>query len=55
MADIEMVDRTGGRPVYTVDYFTTTVTPQYLESFREEFQIPSDVALVVLGPNDLPS
>lgn len=54
MADIEIVDWAGGRPVYTVDYFTMTVTPEYLESLREEFHIPSDIELVVPGLNDLP-
>ena len=55
MAYIEMVDRVGGRPVYMVDYFTSTVTPKYLESLQKEFQILGDVELVVLGPNNLPS
>lgn len=34
MADMEMVDLAGGRPMYTVDYFTLAVTSQYLESLR---------------------
>ncbi|GMN51255.1 hypothetical protein TIFTF001_020410 [Ficus carica] len=55
MADMEMVDRTGGRPVYTVCYFTSAVTPEFLESLREEFQILGNIELVVSGPNDLPS
>lgn len=55
MADMKMVDRAGGRPVYTMDYFTSAVTPEYLESLWEEFEIPSDVELVVPGPNDLAS
>ena len=54
MTDMEMVDWAGGHPVYTVDYFSSTVTPEYLESLREEFQIPDDIELVVSGPNDLP-
>ncbi|GMN40086.1 hypothetical protein TIFTF001_009310 [Ficus carica] len=49
------LDRAGGRPVYTMDYFTSAVTPEYLESLWEEFEIPSDVELVVPGPNDLAS
>lgn len=52
MEDMEIVDRAGGRPVYTVDYFTSAVTPQYLESLQEEFQIPGDIDMVVLVPND---
>lgn len=41
--------------MYTVDYFTTAVTPQYRESLLEEFQILSNIALVMLGSNYLPS
>lgn len=41
--------------MYTVDYFTSAVSPQYLESLREEFWILGDVEMVVPGPNDLPS
>ena len=37
MADMEMVNRVRDCPVYMVDYFTSTVTPKYLEPFREEF------------------
>ncbi|GMN67630.1 hypothetical protein TIFTF001_036694 [Ficus carica] len=37
MADMEMVDRAGGRPMYTVDYFTIAITPEYLELLWEEF------------------
>ncbi|GMN52747.1 hypothetical protein TIFTF001_021889 [Ficus carica] len=55
MADMEMVDRAGDRPVYTVDYFTSAVTPQYLESLRKEFGIFNDVEMILPGPNDLPS
>ena len=55
MNDMEMVDCARGRPVYTVDYFTTAVTPEYLESLWEEFQIPGEIELVMLGPNDMPS
>ena len=55
MAVMEMVDRAGGRPVYMVDYFTSAITPEYLESLLEEFQIPGNVELVVPGSNNLPS
>lgn len=55
MVNMEMVDLAGDRLVYTVDYFTSAVTSQYLESFREEFEIPNDVQMIVSGPNDLPS
>ncbi|GMN58630.1 hypothetical protein TIFTF001_027727 [Ficus carica] len=55
MADTEMVDRACDRPVYTVDYFMSAVTSQYLESLREEFEIPNDVEMLVPGPNNLPS
>ncbi|GMN53243.1 hypothetical protein TIFTF001_022391 [Ficus carica] len=37
---MEMVDRVGGRPMYTVNYLTTAVTPQNLESLREDFRSP---------------
>ena len=52
---MEMVDLAGGHPVYTVDYFTSAVTSQYLESLREEFGIPNDIVLMVPGPTDMPS
>ena len=55
MADMEMVDRAGDRPMYIVDYFITTITSQYLESLQEEFGIPNDVEMTVSGPNNLPS
>ncbi|GMN62019.1 hypothetical protein TIFTF001_031115 [Ficus carica] len=45
--DEEMVAWVGDRPVYTVDYFTMVVTPEYLVLLREEFQIPDDIDLVV--------
>ncbi|GMN39806.1 hypothetical protein TIFTF001_009036 [Ficus carica] len=54
-ADQEMVGLAGGRPVYSVDYFTSAVTPRYLAAFKEEFRIPDDVDLVVLSKNDIPS
>ncbi|GMN63822.1 hypothetical protein TIFTF001_032882 [Ficus carica] len=43
------------RPVYSVDYFTSAVTPSYLAALREEFEILNIIELVVPGPNDLPS
>ena len=55
MANIKMVDCARGRHVYSVDYLTTIVTLEYLESLWEEFQILDDIKLVMLGPNDLPS
>lgn len=55
MADMEMVDHARGHPVYTEDYFATAVTSEYLESLREEIQIPENVELVVPDPDDLPS
>ena len=55
MADWEMVDRAGDRPMYSVDYFTSAVTPLYLVAHMEEFEIPNNVELIVPGPNDLPS
>lgn len=54
-ADMEMVDLAGVRPVCILDYFTSMITPQYLELLREAFQILGDVELVVPSPNDLPS
>lgn len=55
MADMEMVHRARDRPVYMMDYFTSMVTPEYLESLREEFQILNNIDLVVPCPNDLAS
>lgn len=52
---MEMVDLAGGRPVYTVDYFTSAVTSLFLATLREEFRIPPDVELLVPGEGDLPS
>ena len=49
---MEMVDRAGGYLLNMMDYFTSAVTPEYLESMWEEFQILGDVELVVLGLND---
>ncbi|GMN39649.1 hypothetical protein TIFTF001_008874 [Ficus carica] len=54
-ADTEMVDLAGDRPVYSVDYFTTAVTPRYFAALWEEFSIPDDVDLVVPGETDLSS
>lgn len=36
-ADLKMADLAGGCLVYTVDYFTSTITSRYLESLWEEF------------------
>ena len=38
-----------------VDYFTSAVTLEYLESMWEEFQISADVELIMPGLIDLPS
>ena len=55
MVDMEMVDWADGHSVYTVDYCTSAVTPEFLDSLLEEFQIPREVELVVPGPKNLPS
>ena len=55
MVDTVMVDLAGDCPMYMVDYFTLAVTSPFLESLREEFEIPNGVKMIVLGPNDLPS
>ncbi|GMN60810.1 hypothetical protein TIFTF001_029912 [Ficus carica] len=48
MADREMVDQTCDRPMYSVDYFTSAITPSYLAALREEFEIPNDVTTPVI-------
>ncbi|GMN52477.1 hypothetical protein TIFTF001_021615 [Ficus carica] len=48
MADRDIIDRVGDRPVYSVDYFTSAMTMSYLVSLREEFVIPNSVDLVTL-------
>ncbi|GMN65307.1 hypothetical protein TIFTF001_034381 [Ficus carica] len=55
MDDWEMMDRASDRPVYSVDYFTSTVSSLYLVALREEIVIPNYVELVVPGSNNLPS
>ena len=55
MSDAEAEQLAGGLPVYTMDYFTTGVTEDYLAALRNEFNIPDSVELVVPGPGDLPS
>ena len=55
MADWEMMERAGDRPIYSVDFFVPTVTFAYLAVLRKEFEIPDDVELIVPGQNDLPS
>ncbi|GMN49660.1 hypothetical protein TIFTF001_018830 [Ficus carica] len=37
-----MVELAGGHPVYSVDYFTSAVTPRYLAALRREFQISAE-------------
>ncbi|GMN59471.1 hypothetical protein TIFTF001_028552 [Ficus carica] len=54
-SDQQMVELAGGHPVYSVDYFTSAVTPRYLAALRREFQISVEVELRVPGENDLPS
>ena len=54
-SDEDMVALAAGRPVYTVDFYTSAVTPRYLDALRDEFQIPAEVDLRVPGENDLPS
>ncbi|GMN71532.1 hypothetical protein TIFTF001_053415 [Ficus carica] len=44
-SDQQMVELAGGHPVYSVDYFTSVVTPRYLAALRKEFQIPAEVEL----------
>ena len=54
-SDQEMEQLAGGRPVYSVDFYTSAVTLGYLAALRREFRIPDDVVLMVPGSNDLPS
>lgn len=54
-ADVEMVDLANDRLVYTVDCYTSTITPRYLTALREELHIPGEVDLVVPGEDNLPS
>ena len=53
--DWEMVELADGRPVYSVDYYTSAITPRYLVALREEFNVPLSVELLAPGANDLPS
>ncbi|GMN31443.1 hypothetical protein TIFTF001_041590 [Ficus carica] len=53
--DWEMVELADGRPVYSVDYFTSAITLRYLAALREEFDVPLSVELLAPGADDLPS
>ncbi|GMN69122.1 hypothetical protein TIFTF001_038180 [Ficus carica] len=50
-----MAELAGGFPVYSVDFYTSAVIPEYLAALRRDFQIPAEVDLRVPGENDLPS
>ncbi|GMN54125.1 hypothetical protein TIFTF001_023260 [Ficus carica] len=54
-SDQEMAELAGGFPVYSVDFYTSAVTPGYLAALMRDFQIPAEVDLRVPGENDLPS
>ncbi|GMN60138.1 hypothetical protein TIFTF001_029205 [Ficus carica] len=53
--DQEMAELAGGFPVYSVDFYTSVVTPGYLTALMRDFQIPAEVDLRIPGENDLPS
>ncbi|GMN51469.1 hypothetical protein TIFTF001_020610 [Ficus carica] len=50
-----MAELARGFPVYSVDFYTSAMTPGYLAALRRDFQIPAEVDLRVPGENDLPS
>ncbi|GMN20728.1 hypothetical protein TIFTF001_043156 [Ficus carica] len=43
-SDQEMAELVGGFPVYSVDFYTSAVTPGYLAALRRDFQIPPSSA-----------
>lgn len=54
-SDQEMERLAGGRPLHSVDFHTSAVTPAYLATLRREYQIPDNVELRAPGRDDLPS
>ncbi|GMN63957.1 hypothetical protein TIFTF001_033009 [Ficus carica] len=54
-SDQEMAELAGGFPVYSVDFYTSAVTPGYLAALKRDSQIPAEVDLRVPGENDLSS
>ena len=54
-SDQEIELLAGGRPVYSVDFHTSAVTPGYLATLRRDYQIPDSVELRAPGRDDLPS
>ncbi|GMN60542.1 hypothetical protein TIFTF001_029628 [Ficus carica] len=41
MVDMKMFDRAEGRPIYTVNYFTSAVTPEYLDGVLPNWPTPA--------------
>ncbi|GMN43141.1 hypothetical protein TIFTF001_012342 [Ficus carica] len=54
-SDQEIAEHAGGFTVYSVDFYTSAVTPGYLAALRRDFQILAEVDLRVPDENDLPS
>ncbi|GMN28212.1 hypothetical protein TIFTF001_044211 [Ficus carica] len=51
MADMEMVDRAGGCPIYMMDYFTSAVTPKYLEPRHQVSGVLPNWTTSAFSPN----